>query len=59
MSAKATAVTRVGTAAWKWFSESSRSGTVVLGNHPYSVRRIEGKREGIGVNSRNMAISVR
>ena len=38
MPAKASAVTRVGFAAWKWFSESGRRGTVVLGNHPYSVR---------------------
>jgi len=41
MPAKASAVTRVGFAAWKWFSESGRRGTVVLGNHPYSVRQVE------------------
>ena len=35
---KATAVTRVGWAAQEWFSESSESGTVVLGNHQISVR---------------------
>ena len=36
----AAAVTRVGSAAQKWFSESSRSGIAVLGNQPISVRRI-------------------
>ena len=36
---KATAVTRVGSAAQQWFSESSGSGIVVLGNQPISVRR--------------------
>jgi hypothetical protein len=34
---KATAVTRVGSAAQQWFSESSGSGIVVLGNQPISV----------------------
>ena len=38
---KATAVTRVGSAAQQWFSESSGSGTVVLGNQPISVRHYE------------------
>ena len=37
---KATAVTRVDSAAQQWFSESSGSGTVVLGNQPISVSRI-------------------
>jgi len=37
MSPKAPAVVRVGLTAWRWFSESSRSGKVVLGNHPHSV----------------------
>jgi hypothetical protein len=36
---KATAVSRVGWAAQKWFSESSGSGPMVLGNQPISVRR--------------------
>jgi hypothetical protein len=40
---KATAVTRVGWAAQKWFSESSGSGTVVLGHQPISVRRTGGR----------------
>jgi len=34
---KATAVTRVDSAAQQWFSESGGSGTVVLGNQPISV----------------------
>ena len=34
---KATAVTRVGSALQKWFSVSSRSGIVVLGNQSISV----------------------
>jgi hypothetical protein len=42
MSPKAPAVARVGLTAWRWLSESSRSGTVVLGNHPNSARRIVG-----------------
>ena len=37
---KATAATRVGSAEQTWFSESSGSGIVVLGNQPISVRRI-------------------
>jgi hypothetical protein len=41
---KATAVTRVGRAAQKWFPESSGSGTVVLGNHQISVRSTAGSR---------------
>ena len=36
----ATAVTRAGSNAQKWFSESSRSGIVILANQPISVRRI-------------------
>ena len=35
---KASAVAGAGAPAWKWFSESSRSGNVVHGNHPISVR---------------------
>ena len=34
---KATAVTRVDSATQQWFSESSGSGIVVLGNQPISV----------------------
>lgn len=34
---KAAAAARVGSATWKWFTESSRGSNVVLGNHPYSV----------------------
>ena len=41
---KATAVTRVGWAAQKWFPESSGSGTVALGNHQISVRSNAGSR---------------
>jgi hypothetical protein len=36
---KATAATRVGSAAKQWFSESSGNGIVVLGNQPISVGR--------------------
>ena len=36
---KSPAVARVGFIAWKWFTESTRSGAVVLGNHPCSVIR--------------------
>jgi hypothetical protein len=38
MSLKGLAVARVGLTAWEWFTESSWSGIVVLGNHPCSVR---------------------
>jgi hypothetical protein len=41
MKPTAPAVARVGLTEWKWFTESSRSGTVVLGNHPYSVAKME------------------
>jgi len=41
MSPKALADTRVVLSAWTWFSEGTWSSTVVLGNHPCSVRRIE------------------
>jgi len=34
---KAAAATRDSCAAWKWFTESSRGSSVVLGNRPYSV----------------------
>ena len=37
---KATAATRVCSTAQQWFSESSRSGIVVLGNQQISVRRM-------------------
>jgi len=36
---KSLTVAKVCLTAWKWFTESSRSGAVVLGNHPYSVKR--------------------
>jgi hypothetical protein len=45
MNPNAPAVARVGLTEWKWFTESSRSGTVVLGNHPYGVRWISRKLE--------------
>ena len=41
MKPTAPAVVRSGLTESRWFTESSRSGTVVLGNHPYSVRCIE------------------
>jgi len=53
------AVARVGLVTRRRLSDKNRSAAVVLGNHPISVRRIGGKGEGIGVNSRSMAISVR
>jgi hypothetical protein len=34
ISLNALAVARVGLTTWKWFTESRRSGAVVLGNHP-------------------------
>jgi len=34
ISLNALAVARVGLTTWKWFTESSRSSAVVLGNHP-------------------------
>jgi hypothetical protein len=37
MKPTAPAVVRSGLTESRWFTESSRSGTVVLGNHPYSV----------------------
>jgi hypothetical protein len=37
---KAAAATRVGCAAWKWFTESSRGSNVDLGNRLCSVRRV-------------------
>ena len=38
MSPKALAVTRASWTVWMWLTESSRSGSAVLGNHPNSVR---------------------
>jgi hypothetical protein len=58
MSAKAAAVTRVGTAAWKWFWESSRGGTVVLGNHPNSVRHALGTATRSDVNEQADVLGV-
>ena len=41
MSPEALADTRVVLSAWKWFSERTWSRTVVLGNHPYSVGKMQ------------------
>jgi hypothetical protein len=35
------AMARVGLATKRWLSDKCRSGAVVLGNHPISVRRIK------------------
>jgi hypothetical protein len=41
MSPKALADTRVVLSAWKWLSEMTWSSAVVLGNHPYSVGKMQ------------------
>jgi hypothetical protein len=47
---KAAATTRDSCAAWKWFTESSRGSSVVLGNRPYSVSRTLRAEEIDGIN---------
>ena len=37
---KAAAANRDSCAAWKWFTESSRGSSVVLGNRPHSVMQL-------------------
>ena len=47
---KSPAVARVGFTTWKWFTESTRSSAVVLGNHPCSVRRTNNSPEKQSIN---------